>query len=430
MSWLSIPLPNPFKFQPPDDEEEDSPGGGGGGGGGEEEEEEEEEEDEESSSPGGGVKEDLSELRKTIGRQLWGVASFLAPPPVTSSPQSSVDSTSTHDSSSQTLLGIRNDFAEIGGSFKSGLSILSTNMAVNEISKLASNFLLFPKDGDDVDEFSVEGHGGDIVGVTEEVLEFVREMSMRPECWTDFPLSLENDFEMSDAQREHASTVENLAPSLAGLNVRLCPSHMNEGQFWMIYFILLHPRLNEHDSKLLSTPQIIEARDSLLQKLQKRVNEQVESSKNGDSLIEVSDKGTKIQEESNPAQEKEVLVETVNSPHHIKAGEQEKTEGWLEEEDETDTSVAAHKQLGNEEDVSFSDLEEDDNDDNTSSRQRFLNSEKDIRVSSSSNGSSNEWVRLNENSDSQEKKVVETTSREKDSEGEESNDWLTIDDFD
>ncbi|XP_043699443.1 uncharacterized protein LOC122650181 [Telopea speciosissima] len=423
MSWLSIPLPNPFKFQPPDDDE-DSAG----------KEVVVEEEEEESSSPGGGVKEDLSELGKTISRQLWGVASFLAPPPVTSSPQSPVDSTSTDDSSSQTLLGIRSDFAEIGGSFKSGLSLLSTNKAVNEISRLASNLLLFPKDGDDeegedVDEFSVEGHGGDIVGVTEEVLEFVREMSMRSECWTDFPLSLENDFEMSDAQREHASTVENLAPSLAGLNVRLCPSHMNEQRFWMIYFILLHPRLNEHDSKLLSTPQIIEARDSLLQKLQKRVNEQVESSKNGDSSIEVSDKGTNIHEESNPVQEKEVLVETVNSPHHMKAGEQENTEEWLEEEDETDTSVAPHKQLGNEEDVSFSDLEEDDDDDNMSSRQRFLNSEKDIRVPSPI-GSSSEWVRLSENSDSREKKVVHTTSQEKDSEGEESNDWLTIDDSD
>ncbi|KAJ4958237.1 hypothetical protein NE237_025348 [Protea cynaroides] len=424
MSWLSIPLPNPFKSQPSDDEE-DSEG---------KEEVEGEEEEEESSSHGGGVKEDLSVLGKTIGRQLWGVASFLAPPPVNSSAQPTVDSTSTDDSSSQRLLGIRNDFAEIGGSFKSGLSLLSTNKAVNEISRLASNFLQFPKDdeeeeGDDVDGFSVEDHGGDIVGVTEEVLEFVQEISMRPECWTNFPLSLENDFEMSDAQREHASTVEDLAPSLVALKVRLCPGHMNEGQFWMIYFILLHPRLNEHDSKLLSTPQIIEARDSLLQKLQKRVNEQAESSKNDDSSIEVSDKGTKIQEESNPVQEKEVLVETVNA-HHIEADEQENNEQWLEEEeDEADTSVAPQKQLENDEDVSFSDLEEEDDDDNnTSTKQRSLNSEKGIGVSSRNN--SNEWVQLSENSDSREKKVVQTTSREKDSEGEESNDWLTIDDSD
>ena len=30
---------------------------------------------------------------------------------------------------------------------------------------------------------------------------------------------------------------------------------MSDGQFWMIYFILLLPRLNVHDSKLLSTPK-------------------------------------------------------------------------------------------------------------------------------------------------------------------------------
>ncbi|XP_042487054.1 uncharacterized protein LOC122067287 [Macadamia integrifolia] len=250
MSWLSIPLPNPFKAQLSDDEENSAGKEEVGGG-----------EEEESSSNGGRVKEDLSDLGKTIGRQLWGVASFLAPPPVSSSSEDPLGPTSTtSDSSSQTLLGIRNDFAEIGGSFKSGLSLLSTNKAVNEISRLASNFLQFPKDGDDeedgdVDESSVEDHGGEIVGVTEEVLEFVREMSLRPECWTDCPLSLDNDFEMSEAQLEHVSTVEDLAPSLVALRVSLCPSHMNEGQFWLIYFILLYPRLNEHDSKLLSTSQ-------------------------------------------------------------------------------------------------------------------------------------------------------------------------------
>ncbi|XP_043721314.1 uncharacterized protein LOC122668833 [Telopea speciosissima] len=415
MSWLSIPLPNPFKSQHSDDEV-NSAGI--------------EEEEEESSSHGGTVKEDLSELGKTIGRQLWGVASFLAPPPVSSSSETPLDSTSTtHDSSSQKLLGIRNDFAEIGGSFKSGLSLLSTNKAVNEISRLASNFLQFPKDGDDeegedVDESSVEDHGGDIVGVTEEVLEFVQKMSLRPECWTNCPLSLDNDFEMSEAQLEHASSVEDLAPSLAALRVRLCPSHMNEGQFWLIYFTLLHPRLNEHDSKLLSTPQVIEARDLLLQEVQKRVNEHVGSSKNDDSSIEVRDNDTKIKEESNPIQEKEVLAETVNAPLHIETGEQEISEQWFEEEDETDASIAPQKQLGYEEDISFSDLEEDDDDD-TSSRQRALNTGKDVGVSSP-NGS-NEWVQLSENSDSCKKKVVQPISRDKDSEGEESNDWLTVD---
>lgn len=57
---------------------------------------------------------------------------------------------------------------------------------------------------------------------------------------------------MSDAQREHASTVEHLTPSLAALRVKL-QNYMSEEQFWMIYFILLLPRFSEDDFELLAT---------------------------------------------------------------------------------------------------------------------------------------------------------------------------------
>lgn len=59
---------------------------------------------------------------------------------------------------------------------------------------------------------------------------------------------------MSDAQREHAATVEQLIPGFADLRVRVCNS-MTEEKFWMIYFLLLLPRLNEDDFELLSTPK-------------------------------------------------------------------------------------------------------------------------------------------------------------------------------
>lgn len=61
---------------------------------------------------------------------------------------------------------------------------------------------------------------------------------------------------MSDAQLEHALAVERLAPRLAALRIELCPSHMSEGYFWKVYFVLLHSRLNKHDADLLSTPQV------------------------------------------------------------------------------------------------------------------------------------------------------------------------------
>ena len=60
---------------------------------------------------------------------------------------------------------------------------------------------------------------------------------------------------MSDAQRDHASTIEHYIPDFAPLRQRLCRS-MDEGVFWMIYFILLVPRLSGHDSELLSTPGV------------------------------------------------------------------------------------------------------------------------------------------------------------------------------
>lgn len=62
---------------------------------------------------------------------------------------------------------------------------------------------------------------------------------------------------MSDDQHEHAVVVERLVPSLASLRIELCPEYMSENCFWMIYFVLLHPKLSQHDALLLSTPQVI-----------------------------------------------------------------------------------------------------------------------------------------------------------------------------
>ena len=61
---------------------------------------------------------------------------------------------------------------------------------------------------------------------------------------------------MSDAQKEHAFTIEHLAPRLAALRIELCPCHMSESYFWKVYFVLLHSRLNKHDAEILSTPQV------------------------------------------------------------------------------------------------------------------------------------------------------------------------------
>ncbi|XP_076940364.1 uncharacterized protein LOC143609508, partial [Bidens hawaiensis] len=191
-------------------------------------------------SPKQGVKEDLSEITKTLTSKIWGVASFLAPPP------------------SDPVTGIRRDFAEIGGRFRSGISKLSD---VSEITKLASNILQLSPDAE-------------AVGVTDEVLGFVRDVTMHPGTWMDFPLLEDEedseDFELSDVQQEHALAIESLVPRLPALRIELCPGYMSESTFWKIYFVLVHPKLEPHVAELLSTPEIVKARVSLSHELKAR----------------------------------------------------------------------------------------------------------------------------------------------------------------
>ncbi|CAI0405507.1 unnamed protein product [Linum tenue] len=263
-----------------------------------------------SSTTPRGVKEDISEITKTLSRQFWGVASFLAPPPESPSPpargQISDDSIEEPDyrqlldpdeTNEDLIEGIRSDFAEIGGRFKSGISKLSTNMAVSEITKIASNFLQFASEGDVNDADLI----GSAVGVTEEAVAFARDVSMHPETWLDFPLPEDDDFEdfdLSDAQQEHALTVERLAPRLAALRIELCPGYMSEDCFWKIYFVLLHPRLSKEDALLLSTPQIMEARAMLSQELQRRAKPKPSScfSEPDASVVSKEDGGDSSQE--------------------------------------------------------------------------------------------------------------------------------------
>ncbi|KAG8081552.1 hypothetical protein GUJ93_ZPchr0172g2975 [Zizania palustris] len=96
-----------------------------------------------------GVKEDLTELSKTLTRQFWGVANFLAPPPEETSPSPSPPSVEAQHGTARTppeIAGIRNDFVEIGGRFKSGISRISRNKAVSGFSRIASNFFAHEDD--------------------------------------------------------------------------------------------------------------------------------------------------------------------------------------------------------------------------------------------------------------------------------------------
>ncbi|KAJ8769284.1 hypothetical protein K2173_002488 [Erythroxylum novogranatense] len=442
-----------------------------------------------SSTTPRGVKEDLSELSKTLTRQFWDVASFLAPPPQ----GHKLPEDSNEDVDDDLIAGMRSDFAEIGGKFKSEITKLSSNKTVSEITKIASNLLQF---GSEADEDLI----GSVVGVTEEVVAFANDISTHPETWLDFPLPDDLDFEdldMSDAQQEHALAVERLAPRLGALRIELCPGYMSESGFWKIYFVLLHPRLSKEDALLLSTPQIMEARAMLSHELQKRAKAKSEpdlsvtdtstSKKVSDLYPEesvsvpscvdseslplravcsevipsvivtkatgseaVSSNATKeIETDKHPVQSMEIQIidkAVVEEQRCNQASQQqfpsssssrilnEKIEDdgddWLK--DEISETVGANDtmvSLNNDEDVSFSDLEDEDDDGDVPVTYKKVSSSSDTSIKDS-----RDWVQLGRSSDDLVKDIKPVSIKHVGSEqvsarysdSKESNDWLDV----
>ncbi|CAN6459231.1 unnamed protein product [Victoria cruziana] len=444
MAWLARSLASSFNS----DEKDDGDGG---------------------DANGRSVKEDLSELTKSFTRQLWGVASFLAPPPPdypssSSSPAtagggggggnsapSDSDSGSLSKESAESaeiaiesprMAGIRNDLSEIGGRFRTEISRLASgNKAVSEISRFASSFLPFGSGDEEGDLGGTRDEAiAGAVGVTEEVLTFARNISMHPETWLDFPLFTDDedddDFEMSDAQQDHALAVERLAPRLAALRIELCPGHMSEGCFWKIYFVLLHSRLNKYDAELLSTPQIVQAR-SMLQELQNhakttagRTESSVYAEETGPRLlpqegtsaseIESSYKGAVIDEKYFKQNKNTVtgMVQVLNNVF------EEDGDDWLEESAEI--SGSGHVTIALvDEDVSFSDLEEDDD--------SCVSARSNAKVASASSASeSGGKVQLSDDApdENPSAKVTKVGHPGKPRESVESNDWLSLEEID
>lgn len=414
------------------------------------------------TSPSRGVKEDLSELSKTLSSHFWGVASFLAPPPQQS--QSERDSESKLVEDPDGIVGIRSDFAEIGGKFKSGISRLSNNINVSEITKIATNFLQLESDDEEEEGIRNDSRKG-AVGVTEEVIAFAGDIAMHTETWLDFPLpeSDDEDFDMSYAQQEHALTVEHLAPRLAAVRNELCPGYISESYFWKIYFVLLHPRLDEQDAELLSTPQIVKARALLAQELKNLTATKLGSSDPKDSgvshheeslsvpstvlsdnepgkasALELGTSTTAAASETvkHPIESNEIpIVETslikqgdtdrAKDQNTNDSGEKDEDDGddWLKEECSEIGGASGTTIPIENDDVSFSDLEDDDGDVPSSFRKANDSSDKD----------SQDWVQLRKSlSDSSKDGEINHSSNENVNvhDTKESNDWLDVDDID
>lgn len=342
-----------------------------------------------------GVKDDLSDLKNTLTRQFWGVASFLAPPPNPPNPDPAGDEVAGAD-------GMRGDLAEIGDKVRSGISKISDNIKVSDFAKIASNFLQLEPEEDGDDSF------GGAVGVTDDVVAFARDVSVHPETWLNFPLPDDDDveddeFELSDAQQEHALAVERLAPGLADLRFALCPGYMSESCFWKIYFVLLHPKLDKNDAVVLSTPQILKARAFLTAELRNRPKPKPDqnSPENNTPINEIpvpsqappepmpldkpatgpvsSTVDTDIEIEKHPIQSTQIPIIDKSVVDQAPAGsvkdqssdsssfskvsvEKDDDDGdaWLKEEGaELANAVKSTIHIQDDEDVSFSDLEED-----------------------------------------------------------------------
>ncbi|KAK1555606.1 hypothetical protein Q3G72_028893 [Acer saccharum] len=310
-----------------------------------------EEEDETQSR---GVKEDLTELKQTLTRQFWGVASFLAPPS---------DSNSNLDESRPSYQSEEEDPVNSG----IGVSEMDTN-----------NLPFRSEENEEEEEVELAA-----VGITDEVLAFATNIAHHPETWLDFPLDEEDDlddFDMSDAQKDHAFAIQHFAPRLAALRIELCPCHMSEKYFWKVYFVLLHSRLNKQDAEFLSTPQVAEARAEWMQELQKQTKPETDWL--GRSASYMKDSANVVQEDFDPTSsnfanynlisprtyttepststmmtyyEEKHPIESTEIPDYEEEGDDD---GWPEADSELgDNETPIY--VGNEDDISFSDLEDD-----------------------------------------------------------------------
>lgn len=120
---------------------------------------------------GGGMKEDFSELKQTLTRQIWGVASFLAPPPPPPLPN-------------------RHQRPDL---FAGDRSLEASGEEIEvDLGKCRSGGY---RDLAQMLPYRLEDQIGGAVGITEESLGFASNIAHHPETWLDFPLFEEEDID-------------------------------------------------------------------------------------------------------------------------------------------------------------------------------------------------------------------------------------------
>ncbi|PWA75641.1 BSD domain-containing protein [Artemisia annua] len=151
------------------------------------------------------------------------------------------------------------------------------------------------------------------------------------------------NFNMTDVQKDHASAIEQLVPDLTTLKHKML-NCMSGEQFWLIYFILLIPRLNEDDFRLLSTPEIDQVRE-VLQQLRNQKNthdekgsmvnstKQSEGDQTGDAQIEIQSSRLSSASENSDWVRLSAKAKANRSTYRERHSESEESSDWHAVED-------------------------------------------------------------------------------------------------
>lgn len=151
----------------------------------------------------------------------------------------------------------------------------------------------------------------------------------------------------------------------------------------------------------------------------------MEPSENSRMLNESQEAGCKVNEnqaEDIPSKEKDPSIETKNAREGIYVLTEASSKHWLDMNKANIHSEKCtdEKRKLESEDISFSDLEDEDDHSHSSSYAR----------QGVDNSSPSDWVKLGGSSEAQIGQQKGGHSKDRDSEGDESSDWLNVDDFD
>eukprot|EP01112_Ceratiomyxa_fruticulosa_P011933 TRINITY_DN3282_c0_g1_i2.p1 TRINITY_DN3282_c0_g1~~TRINITY_DN3282_c0_g1_i2.p1 ORF type:complete len:321 (-),score=71.60 TRINITY_DN3282_c0_g1_i2:101-1063(-) len=86
----------------------------------------------------------------------------------------------------------------------------------------------------------------DVLGITPQLEEFVCNLS--PQTFKNFPLEgLNLNKALNAKQIRHAKLILKRVPELNQLRYNLCPGHMRDETFWLVYFLLIRNKTGEVD---------------------------------------------------------------------------------------------------------------------------------------------------------------------------------------